>query len=186
MLFCTNNNKKIREEIALSTIKLVIWVMKKRIILVFSVLVIFVATLCSCDSINMFSNEYKVSQYVDAEKYQTGNFSYLASEVERIDIDWGPRDITIIQSDSDQLKVEETGNIEEDDEKLHYLIENKVLKIQFWKSLKKAVIKKNTKDIVVEIPYNVYLKISSISGDLKADKLVVDFLEYHSTSGDIC
>lgn len=96
----------------------------------------------------------------------------------------GPKDINIIQTNSDVLSVSETGELS-DNEKMRYLIENKVLKIKFWKSEYSATVEKNTKEITVEIPANVSLSVSTISGNLKSTGFTVNELEFKSTSGDI-
>lgn len=159
--------------------------MKKRNICVFLAFLVFLSvSLSSCKVTGTFFNSYRVSKYADEEKYQTGNFTYQSQEVKYIDIDWGPQNINIIQSEADVLSVNETGELN-DDEKMHYLIENGVLKIKFWKSDLAATIEKDTKEITVEIPKDISIKVSTISGNLISKGFVVDELVFKSTSGDI-
>lgn len=141
--------------------------------------------------------------YENAESYSVGNFSYSSTEIKKVEINWVAGGVEIVESDKASLTVSEDENLSED-EKLRYLIEGDTLKIQFWKSGYRANIKGKKQKVSIEIPKDADLKattvsasvtmgtnnlstatISSVSGEIYAEKLTADRVFLSSVSGAI-
>lgn len=124
------------------------------------------------------------NQYEDAEKYSVGNFSYTAEGVTRVEVDWVAGNIHIQQSDKATLQVEETGELTEE-QQLHYLLEDGVLKIQYCASGYTGTFPAKGKELTVEIPNGIDLSVDSVSGDIHLGDGSFGELKLDTTSGKV-
>lgn len=121
--------------------------------------------LCSCRGRNIMGNTY-----ADASRYSVGSFSYRASGVDTVKINYVAGDVTVVQSSSYSLNVTETGKKLSDDQSVHWLLDGDTLRIQYCRS--GYIGNVPAKSLVVEIPAGVQLEVSTTSGDIVLDGLL--------------
>lgn len=129
-------------------------------------------------------NHTSVNRYEDAEKYTSGNFSYAAQGITRVEADWVAGNITVVQSGEDTLTVTETGDLTEE-QRLHWLLEDGVLKIQYCASGYTGTFPVQSKALTLEVPVGIDLSIDSVSGQISLGGGNFGVLNLDSTSGKI-
>ena len=108
--------------------------------------------------------------YADASKYSVGSFSYRASGVDIVKIDYVAGDVTVVQSSSYTLNVTETGKNLSEAQSVHWLLDGDTLRIQYCRSGYTGNIP--DKKLTVEIPAGVQLEVSTTSGDIILEGLL--------------
>lgn len=126
-----------------------------------------------------------ISDYENAEKYQSGNFTYAAADVTEIEIDWIAGEINVVQVDAETLSVSEKYVAKEEEKRVHYYLDDGVLNIKFCKSGLKGSINERDKKLTVEIPENVYLDINTISSPVEMGDVSFSGLEVATISGKV-
>lgn len=145
-------------------------------------------TLVSCTFTINESGEVKGVKYENAENYSVGNCSFNYNEYDSIEINWVLGDIVVKQSENVTLKIYENVEDAEDEYKMHYIIEKRVLKVQFWASGYSAVAKGEEKALTVELPSTVNsdIVINTVSSDITcSDELKLNSGEFATVSGGI-
>lgn len=109
--------------------------------------------------------------YPDAEKYQAGTFVYHADEIREVEVYWRSGEVDIIESDSAELSVRESGSELPEDAAMHCYLDDGVLRIRFCAS--GAIIQVNTMDkhLSLEIPKGIDLSVHTTSALTKAAAL---------------
>ena len=87
------------------------------------------------DYIREYDHFINYKKYDNADKYKIGNFSYSASGIERVEIDWVAGEVNTAITESDILNVYENGENLAESEQLHYYSDGKTLFIKYCKSL---------------------------------------------------
>ena len=124
------------------------------------------------------------STYKNANKYTAGDFEYKASGVSRVEINWIDGNITIRQSGKDVLAVEENGKDLKNPQKLHWYLDGDTLMIQYCKSGYNGRIPSSSKDLTIEVPEGIELKINSVSSGIRVDEdQEYENLEINTVSG---
>lgn len=121
-------------------------------------------------------------QYENANEYSIGDFTYEANAIEQVLINWYVGEITIHQSDQERLSVHEENVDLLENEKIHYLIKNQTLRIQFWESNHSGIIDDKQKKLTVEIPLGISLTILTTSARVHASTLQLDAIKIITTS----
>lgn len=129
-------------------------------------------------------NSPSMNRYEEAEKYASGNFSYAAQGITRVEADWVAGNITVVQSEDGTLKVEETGELTEK-QRLHWLLEDGVLKIQYCASGYTGTFPAKGKALTLEVPVGIDLSIDSVSGQISLGDGSFGALNLDTTSGKI-
>lgn len=109
--------------------------------------------------------------YPNAESYQTGAFSYEADEVQSIEIYWRCGKVNIVETDSSDLRVSESGGELPEKTAMHYLLEDGSLKIRFCESDAKINVSSQDKHLTIEIPKGIDLSVHTTSAPVQADAL---------------
>ena len=132
--------------------------------------------------------------YEDADEYSVGNASAKGS-VTDLEIVWLSGDITVIPSDTDEIKITEDYSGDDDDLRLRWLLKDGKLTVQFRKPVIFGKAHAVSKNLTVAIPAAVLeamgeVEITTISGDVtftgNADELTLDAVEGDLTvKGDI-
>ena len=110
--------------------------------------------------------------YSNADKYTAGNFTYDASAVKRVEIEWISGGITL-KNGTGTLTVSESGaDTLSEEQQMHWWLDGTTLKIRFCKSgykynLSKAFNEK--KELTIELPELVDLDIDVASGKVQAE-----------------
>ena len=124
-------------------------------------------------------------RYADGDRYCVGNFTYSASEVQSVEIDWEDGRIEIEQSVAPELSVMEENPIDEEKKLVHYLLENGVLKIRYCASDLKGKIDEFYKSLRVEIPVGVSLDIENLNADVSLGVLMLDEFSVSTKNGNV-
>ena len=132
--------------------------------------------------------------YEDADEYSVGNASVKGS-VTDLEIVWLSGDITVIPSDTDEIKITEDDSGDDDDLRLRWLLKDGKLTVQFRKPVVFGKAHAVSKKLTVAIPAAVLeamdeVEITTVSGDVtftgNADELTLDAVEGGLTvKGDI-
>lgn len=124
-------------------------------------------------------------EYEDAEKYQTGNFTYAAADVTEIEIDWIAGEVNVVQVDAETLSVSEKSVAKEEEKRLHYYLHDGVLNIKFCKSDFKGSINERDKKLTVEIPSGIYLDVETVSSPVEVGDVTLSGLTVSNVSGSV-
>lgn len=143
--------------------------------------------------------------YPNAEKYQTGAFTYNTADIKAVEVYWRSGEVEITESDSSELHVKESGGELSEDVAMHYLLDDGVLRIRFCKSGAKIQVNAADKHLSLEVPKGIDLSIHTTSALVKADDLnqssilivalsgstelgtvTADTTDLSSSSGSIC
>jgi len=149
---------------------------------------ILLEILCFCNCSYKLNNNIRdsFSDYENASEYQRGNFSYNAYDVyEEISIDWINGKITLVETGEDILRVTENSENLTEDEKVHYLIENGKMSIQYAKAGYSQKIDEKYKEIVIEVPKKVKITIHTMNTNIEGDILQPSELEIIGVSTNI-
>lgn len=121
--------------------------------------------------------------YPNAEAYQTGAFTYEADTVKSVEIYWRSGEVEIVESDSAELSVRESGGELPEDTAMHYLLEDGTLRIRFCESGAKIQVNPNDKHLTIEVPKGINLSIYTTSAPVKADTLEQNSILISAYSG---
>ena len=153
----------------------------KKIIIAVCLAVLLLACGCRIKGIVTAGNTYK-----NASKYSAGNLTYKASEVDTVSISYISGDLTVVQPSSQSFNVTEAAGNLSDDQKVHWYMDGRTLRIQFAKSGYSGTFPVNSKKLTVEIPAGVNLEIVMTSGDTAMQgEPDVNSFTYTATSGDL-
>lgn len=132
--------------------------------------------------------------YEDANEYSVGNASVEGS-VTDLEIVWLAGDITVIPSDTDEIRITEDYSGDDDDLRLRWLLKDGKLTVQFRKPVIFGKAHAVSKNLTVAIPAAALeamgeVEITTVSGDVtftgNADELTLDAVEGDLTvKGDI-
>ncbi|MCQ2436398.1 MAG: DUF4097 family beta strand repeat-containing protein [Clostridia bacterium] len=124
--------------------------------------VIMLISLCSCSGLS----EFDFDSYVHHDRYSVGDFEYTAADITSVDIDWIIGSVDIVVSDKQTLSATETSGDIDDKMKVHWLIEDDQLKIKFCASAFHGKVKPENKQLTLEIPAGMEIKIDNVSADI--------------------
>lgn len=117
------------------------------------------------------NDNYTGESYPDAEKYQTGAFTYPANEIKAVEIFWRSGEVKITESDNTELTGRESGEDLPQDTAMHYLLDGDVLKIRFCASGQKINVNVKDKHLSLEIPKGIDISVHTTAAAVKADTL---------------
>ena len=152
----------------------------KQTVKILFVLILIIAVLRGCGTYSSFGT------YKDANRFSSGDFTYQAAGISKIEINWVAGDIKIVQSDSDQLSVTESGEGFRNAHKLHWYRKGDKLLIQYCKSGYHGYISGYKKNLTVEVPEGIELKVNTVSGSVEmAGGQIFKAIDIDTVSGDI-
>lgn len=142
-------------------------------------------TLCGCGGTVGTVGIVTGDQYNDAQSYQVGDFTYARQDVQSIAINWRVGKIKLVQSDSAELAVSESGRSLGEKAAMHWLLRDGVLHIEFCASGASVSVMSWNKQLTVEVPKGVALDIRTTSAPVEAEKLVCGDVFVSSFSADM-
>ena len=132
--------------------------------------------------------------YEDADEYSVGDAAVKAT-VTDLEINWAAGSITVIPSDTDEIRVTEAYSGDDNDLRLRWRIKNGKLTVQFRKPTVFGTSNSVSKDLTVAIPAAMLesmgdVEITTVSGGVQftgnADEFTLDAVEGDLTvTGDI-
>ena len=109
--------------------------------------------------------------YPNAEKYQTGAFTYNAADIKAVEIYWRSGEVEITESDDAVLHVKESGGELPEGTAMHHFLDDCVLRIRFCKSGAKIVGDATDKHLSLEVPKGINISVHTTSALVKAGDL---------------
>lgn len=155
----------------------------KKLLVLLALAIAAVFTGCRKNNFSI-SNLTSTGTYPDSGKYTAGEFTYSASDVKEVALDWISGSVNIVKSEESTLRVYETDTGLTEDQKLHWYLEGDLLRIKFCKSGYTGIFPPNTKDLTLEIPDGIKLEASTVSAPVKMGSHSLIKAELSSTSGD--
>lgn len=157
----------------------------KKVIAMLLVTALVAALLSGCQfhatfGIGSFITE---ESYPNAASYQTGAFTYRADEVTVMEIYWRSGEVEIVESDEDELSVQESGGELPEKTAMHYFLDDGTLRIRFCESGAKIRVNSNDKRLTIEVPKGIDLSIHTTSAPIKADTLEQNSILISAHSG---
>ena len=132
--------------------------------------------------------------YEDADEYSVGEAA-IKDTVTDLEINWVAGSIKVIPADTDEIRVTEAYNGDDDDLRLRWRVKNGKLTVQFRKSTVFGTSNSVSKDLTVAIPAAMLesmgdVEITTVSGGVQftgnADEFTLDAVEGDLTiTGDI-
>ena len=126
----------------------------------------------------------KYERYDQAELYTAGDFTYAATDVKAVDIDWINGSIEIVQTDSAELSVTETS-VKDIHKTFHHYLDGTTLKIKFCEAGAKTKVDNEFKKLRVEIPASIHLEIDSVSAPITIGEATLASLSVETVSGKL-
>lgn len=131
-----------------------------------------------------FGNYMTGESYPNAENYETGAFTYDADEVQSVEVYWRSGKVEIVESDEDELTVNESGGEMDEEKSMHYLVEDGVLKIRFCASGAKIHVDPPEKHLTLEIPKGIDVSVHTTSAPIHAESLTQNSILFSAHSGN--
>lgn len=107
-----------------------------------------------------------VASYSDAERYQVGNFTYSAKDVDSVYVHWYEGEVQFVESKNEQLKVYESGEDLPAAAQMHWYLNDGELRIEFCEANYAEPIASVKKHLVVELPAGIDLIVNDASADI--------------------
>ncbi len=172
-------------------VKLVIWA----VVLAILVVIFNIAMVFNNDFFNgvSFSGGFSVISgytYENANMYSAGGKSY-SDEVKSLDIEWTAGEVKIVAYDGDEIKIEESGAGEKDENRVRSYLSDGRLHIRYAKSGIRFFGSMPTKNLTVYIPEKYAtaldkIDITAVSANvLTQGKLVCREIDVEAVSGKI-
>lgn len=140
-------------------------------------------------------NDFKISgyKYPNSDKYKSGNTELNGESVQNLEVDWIAGNVDTITHDGPTIVVAESGSgALEEKYRLHYYLDNGVLRIKFVKSglgkINKRVLEKSEKRLLIKLPKDKNLdklKVNTVSADSNLESFNPKNIIFNSVSGDL-
>ena len=125
------------------------------------------------------------AKYANADAYAAGSVNISAEGVDRVEIDWVAGSIEVEQTAAPMILLEEAESIEKDSMKMHYYLDGNVLRVKYCQAGYRGRIDTREKNLRVEIPAGLSLKVDSVSAGLTVGVLECNNLSIETTSGNL-
>ncbi len=158
--------------------------MKKRVILISSALTV-VCALCLMIFVGCVGGKIKYDTYAQAESYLAGNRPETTENINAVEIDWVYGKVTIIEREDGIVSVTENSETLPEEQRVHSVIQNGILKVRFWKSGLYAEADHNLKHVTVQIPKGIRIDVETVSAPVEAENLNCLSLDAETVSGKI-
>lgn len=112
--------------------------------------------------------------YPDAERYQSGGFSYDPSQIERVELYWRAGEVELVESEEETLSVQESGEALTGDSAMRWLLEDGVLRLRFCASGARIRVSAADKRLHLELPKGIDLSLHTSSAAVRAETLEQD------------
>ena len=159
--------------------------MKKTVVVVLAFLICLAVSSCFLRKVVSGVSRISGVSYVDSAKYSVGNFTYRASDVDTVSVNYISGKLTIVQSASKTLEATETSSEKlSDAQTMHWYLDGSTLRIRFCESGFNGTIP--DKALVLEIPEGIDIELDLTSGEVVFDTEVhAENVEIGTTSGTV-
>lgn len=147
----------------------------------------FLSAFCSKETKEKENSDRFIYQsYQNAGDYEAaGEFSDEDGTIKSVVVRWHSGDITVEEGDDIALTVSENVPGLSDDEKMHILVKDGVLYVEFCASGYNFTRRDRRKPLKLEIPYGLSLTIDTSVSDISINRFTGSALRLESTTGSI-
>lgn len=128
--------------------------------------------------------EESIMNYIDANRYTAGNFTYAAADVRAVTVSWVGGSVTLAEGAGETLRAEESGTLTAA-QQMHWRIKDGTLEIMYCASGYAGRFPLDAKALTLEIPAGADVTVSSVSAPVRGDALSVGDLTVSTVSGTI-
>lgn len=128
--------------------------------------------------------EESIMNYIDANRYTAGNFTYAAADVRAVTVSWVGGSVTLAEGAGETLRAEESGTLTAA-QQMHWRIKDGALEIMYCASGYAGRFPLDAKALTLEIPAGADVTVSSVSAPVRGDALSVGDLTVSTVSGTI-
>lgn len=159
----------------------------KTLKIIFIILVVFALAVVAVGCTTSGGAVTDMGRYDNAELYSAGDFTYNASDVDKVEVDWVLGSVTVSESGEDVLSINESGSASlKDEQKLHWRLDGRTLKVKFWQSGYSTIDDvSELKNLVIEVPTNIELDIETVSATITSGDLNMGEVDFGTVSGNI-
>lgn len=152
----------------------------KKIIIFILAIICLICTGCKVNIIG--SDKINGMKYQNTDKYNKGSMLYDDCEINKLYVNWYIGNIEVIEND--KIEIIEENNLEAK-KKVHSIIEDGTLKVQFWESGLIGDAESKDKCVTIYIPKDIDCEIRNVSGDIKCDNSKSKNFDVSTVSGKI-
>lgn len=129
---------------------------------------------------------FTYDKYASAESYEAeSDASYDEGDIKSVVIHWRSGDVTITEGEDIAVSVRESVTGVSDEEKMHFLVKDGVLYVEFCESGYRFTRKNCKKPLSVEIPRGLSLSVIATDGNISLNAFHGRSLELQTISGAI-
>ena len=128
--------------------------------------------------------EESIMNYIDANSYTAGNFTYAAADVRAVTVSWVGGSVTLAEGAGETLRAEESGTLTAA-QQMHWRVKDGTLEIMYCASGYAGRFPLDAKALTLEIPAGADVTVSSVSAPVRGDALSVGDLTVSTVSGAI-
>ncbi len=152
-----------------------------------AVMTSFLSTFCSRETKEEEGRDWFIyDSYNEAGSYEPAeSFSSGDGSIKSVVVHWRSGDITVEEGEESALSVRENASALSDEEKMHILLRDGVLYIEFCSSGYKFTRKEKNKPLKIEIPSGLSLTITASSGNISLNHFTGSDLALRTTSGSV-
>ncbi len=164
-------------------VKLVIW----SVVAVVLTAILAGAIVSGSSGVISFGNVISFGSYIydDPDSYGLGNAEYTEN-VEIVDVSWLAGNVNIVTWDGNTFKVEESGEIDNDGEKMRSRVQNGKLSVKFARSGSNMSAKNvSPKELTVYIPVSMSASVKKLAVTAASANITVDGGKSAFTIGEI-
>ena len=122
--------------------------------------------------------------YMDAQDYTAGGFTYAAGDVNRVAVSWVGGSVTLVEGAGETLHAAESGTLSTA-QQMHWRIKDGKLEIMFCTSGYIGNFPQNSKALTLEIPAGADVTVDSVSAPVNGSALHVGALALTTVSGAV-
>lgn len=119
------------------------------------------------------------------KNYSVGTYTYDAADIEAVNIDWVSGWVKLVESDSAELKAQETDGGLFEEQKMRCSVDGRTLNIKFCKPGYVGTFLPGTKQLTVEIPKGTKITVESSSAEITLEAEEPKSVKLCSTSGEV-
>ena len=125
-----------------------------------------------------------VMEYVGAETYTAGNFTYAAADVRAVAVSWVGGSVTLAAGTGDVLHAAENGTLT-DAQQMRWRIKDGVLEIMYCASGYAGLFPPQSKQLTLEIPAGAAVTVDSVSASVRGTALTAGDIGLSTVSGSV-
>ncbi len=128
--------------------------------------------------------EESIMNYIDANSYTAGNFTYAAADVRAVTVSWVGGSVTLAEGAGETLRAEESGTLTAA-QQMHWRVKDGVLEIMYCASGYLGIFPPNAKKLTLEVPAGADITVDCVSASIDGSALHAGKLSLATVSGAV-